>query len=748
MFNLNQTGNGGCVKRSNKKSAKLVLVLSALWLVAGCTQDKKPAPYRGTWLRNISINSKLAQKFGEKHFDVANSCVQMITRDKTEDGIRKPQRLVLFSPDACPTDNKVADRESFVIPFIENPSFSDKVIPAAAFYLSQENRVMVGKINLVTKGENNQEGKYELVDLCYSKKYARNCSVDFTVEGKFSQVVTTFAPFGDEENLEEKLFTLEHSLSNHHNANEEQTRDEIRAEIEETRVKIALAQREIITKIEGEVGALNRNLSQKLVTMEGNLTLKLDRVQSEILSDVKRQLKNLEDELKNSQLQALKSTVAQLNRSLFWMSYFLHGHINVATQQTINELTKAIERNKREIVAELTAEINHRAQELADTLTTIANSVDAVEAHLGRQDSEAAKLKDLVVEAKADLEIIKLEHRIARSSMGRLFSTLTEIEGRINFQMSDSDRKVMAHFDEMLRLHHLLEQGQHQKDIANATSTITDLVDAMKKQLGSHDEKTIKQLDSLAAQIGGMNYSLASGQAFWSLLIMTKVDVMFDAVIPAVAAKVNDGFVKQLVDMQTPIQRLLADSRNEFLNAVQEQVNAAMMTLATYKADLPAEVAGAMAQNLTDLGKDIKSNELTKVDTTLKKFTDFINSVDNKSNGEVVTKLNTTANEIRDLLESHRRIIRRQYAVDIRDSILELKNTEFEPIRKSITSLVESDKITAPQIQQAVDNLKLIVGRVPEDTKDQVTVAIGILKRLAYALPPPAELPTDVFAPN
>jgi hypothetical protein len=78
MFNLNQTGNGGCVKRSNKKSAKLVLVLSALWLVAGCTQDKKPAPYRGTWLRNISINSKLAQKFGEKHFDVANSCVQMI----------------------------------------------------------------------------------------------------------------------------------------------------------------------------------------------------------------------------------------------------------------------------------------------------------------------------------------------------------------------------------------------------------------------------------------------------------------------------------------------------------------------------------------------------------------------------------------------------------------------------------------------------------------------------------------------
>lgn len=309
--------------------------LVSLVIGAGCAGTKPAKPYRGTLLKTITIKKELSDAWAKKKFDPSGNCVQMVARDKTEDGVRKVEKLLMFSPDPCAGGNQVNERESFVLPFVESSTFSDQAkLPTLAYHVVKGDYV-VGRVDLLARssGGSNppppnatavgpiaanaaasfESDTYELADLCtFDTHFRQNCEIEFTVDGKFSQATTARAAVGRMEREKALLQTILSRI--------DQSEISLRGALNEVQQNLINYTRDSVKAAESRILA-NQNMAAILTLRY--LHFRLQRLELNVqnhatneISQLRADLMTRIDEMQTALTRKIETEVAEATRQL------------------------------------------------------------------------------------------------------------------------------------------------------------------------------------------------------------------------------------------------------------------------------------------------------------------------------------------------------------------------------------------------------------------------------------------------
>jgi hypothetical protein len=388
------------------------LVALAAVLLAGCSDEPAPKPYRGEFMATLGLSPDLEQAFVEKYgYDASKNCIQLVGRDTTKDGIRHVNPVVIFSPDPCPEKaGEVAEREAFALDATREPlvpsGMGGGFYPALAYSLvlnAPGVQEVVGNVLLVaevappppsepTPGESVENAPklpvYQLGDVCtLALEHEEMCGLIFTHDGRFNQIDSNRAAVGKRKRERRMVDGLKRHMDQMRNVLSTQLNDVQRnfitvvsQRLDVLQVAVRNEQRMLAMQI---VGSLETTIEELATELQANQNVMANNV----VEELRREVRALHAENVRILRAEVKAAVAETKATLLDIHTQLAGQLSTVEAGILDRITKSTSKVEANLKA-------HQRRVALTTYLALSADLDRLETSLANK-IDAAKRQQL-----------------------------------------------------------------------------------------------------------------------------------------------------------------------------------------------------------------------------------------------------------------------------------------------------------------------------------------------------------------
>lgn len=735
-------------KQNNLILAGLTAAIVTTALVVGCGK-KELVPYRGTLLRNLPMNSNLVALIKrEMKFDEANNCVQMVSRDRSEDGIRRVDTWVIFSPDACPTQpGKVADRESFAVRY-ETPTTVTPFVrdPVVAYYLYQGVSTW-GSIAIVGKNDPDAADpfKHELVDLCTSgDRHRANCRLKTDVDGRFSQIVDTTAIGMAERDaqlinllhtrldgimsgmndmqralvkrIDDSAILLENNLKANQNMAAIQVMEYTKTNLERLEANLSGAQRASFQALAGDVRTqLDRLRADIFEKIDRDVVKKLDKLLV-ATSDLQKDLTALKDDvLPKMEKRIVDDIVERVNKHTTEAKDAIIAKnaeaLNTAIRRlvlAINLLEARLEDKISASQAEIFREIDRVGKQYAEETQRVLKGIletelRSVGTELGKLNTALGKLdkrvEDHVKKIEPQIEAVSKDWPVFRGdykkNMEDLNKDLVQLRKDIDTKLEASQRAQLIEIDKLVKKYTEAARDKEIEAVTKASGELKDLIGAQSKTIRDNHKEVLAKVEATTEQIKTA-MATANEKALGALY--TKLVAQLDDAEKQLKDALSPLSATRLRNIKLALEGYAAIAPDEIKAEVVTVADALRLSLVAHKAKIDA----TLYANLEKVIADVKAAESGK-----KIYTNAMGDVFNQAAKDLnATEIGLQVSGFRYLVQTHDVAIRNAAVGRVTRTTLQvLANTEarFAALRRAIQANESISTWTVEHAQSLVD---------------------------------------------
>lgn len=720
--------------------AGLITAIVTTAFVVGCGK-KELVAYRGTLIRNLPMNANLvAQIKREMKFDETNNCVQMVSRDRSDDGIRRVNTFVIFSPDACPAAGQVAARESFAVAY-ETPTTTTPFVrdPVVAYYLYSGLSTW-GAVAIVGKSTTTEDPfLHELTDICmFGDRHRGNCRLKTDADGRFSQIVDTTAIGMAERDaqlihllhtrfdgivkgmndmqkalvkrIDDSAATLETNLKTNQNMAAMTVMNYTKDNLERLESSLQGAQRASFTALAADIRTqldqlrtdifkkIDTEVTPKLETLitatkklqEDLDTLRFDELPLMEKNIVKDTIKGVNDHTdlvkqaiitKNSE--KLDREMRRLRRFLLRLEGRIESHIDESQAQIFTEMKRLGDHYSGQVIMAVNGEIRALGGEMKTELDKLSGAVKAVDDKAVALDAKVQKnlVEDVVPKLKAltdDWEVFRGDRK---TNLKELVKDLQDLRKDIPDSVAKNFKDVqLPAFEKTVKDYVGMLRDTEIKTLITTTNEIKAFVDQQNKDIPINHKALLDKVDSTVA-VMKTAISQENDKALGALY--TRLVKQLDETEAAMRTTLSPLGAARMKAINTSLAGYASFAPSE----IHDEIATVADSLSLKLVEAKAKVDPGLYTDLTKAIADVKAATPGK-----RIHTAAAAAVFNKAAVDLnATELGMNIGSFRFLMQAHDIAIHKNAVTRVTNSMLQILATTGAPLQPYRT-LIQSDE--------------------------------------------------------